>query len=296
MHDKLNHALAKVRKESAVAIPDATFDEIEFLENDKRYEEMVTLCKYIYSQYPRDFLANYFLASAYDENKQYDNAVHHFGLAIKYYSRSNADVSMFELLYDKADALNSSGRYEEALEVFSIAAAMYTANTGNYDPFIKRAAILFDHKQVTDAIKCLHDSIIKVGHTPHSYFLLASYLAEIEELDAAIEAINYLISRDTTNHMYYYYRGVLLIRLLKYENAIVDFDKALELNSTYDLSHACKGVALNNLQRFEEAKICFDKALELNPHCKLASTEKAELLGKLIGVSEPPRKKQKLEL
>jgi Tfp pilus assembly protein PilF len=60
----------------------------------------------------------------------------------------------------------------------------------------------------------------------------------------------------------------------KFDEAIQNYDKALEINRKMEEAWDNKGVALSRLGRFEEAVACYDKALELNPKNKSALRHK----------------------
>jgi tetratricopeptide (TPR) repeat protein len=63
-----------------------------------------------------------------------------------------------------------------------------------------------------------------------------------------------------------------------YESAIMCFDKAIELDSSYDSPWINKGYCLKFLGRYDEALKAFDKATTLNPLSSGAWNEKGELL------------------
>lgn len=50
-----------------------------------------------------------------------------------------------------------------------------------------------------------------------------------------------------------------------YEDAIVNYDKAIELNSSFVSAWNNKGIALSRLKRYEDAINCYDKAIEIEP-------------------------------
>ena len=52
----------------------------------------------------------------------------------------------------------------------------------------------------------------------------------------------------------------------RYREAIICFDKALEINPNYALAWSEKGICLGYLAKHEEAIECFDKSLQLNPN------------------------------
>lgn len=59
------------------------------------------------------------------------------------------------------------------------------------------------------------------------------------------------------------YRGICLDRLNRYEEALVAYDKAIELK--YPQAWAWRGYVLQELQRYKEALTSFDRAIELDP-------------------------------
>ncbi|HLO89401.1 MAG TPA: CHAT domain-containing protein, partial [Nostocaceae cyanobacterium] len=59
--------------------------------------------------------------------------------------------------------------------------------------------------------------------------------------------------------------GVALGNLGKYEEAILSFNKALQINSDYYQAWKNQGIALNNLRKYEEAILSYDKALQIKP-------------------------------
>lgn len=61
-----------------------------------------------------------------------------------------------------------------------------------------------------------------------------------------------------------------------YEDAILDYDHAINLNPSYVSAWNNKGIALYRLKRFEDAISCYDKALEVDPNHANAWYNKAK--------------------
>ena len=66
------------------------------------------------------------------------------------------------------------------------------------------------------------------------------------------------------------------------EDAIVEYDKALEIDSNYVDAYYNKGLSLSNLGRYEDAIVEYDKALEINPTMLMLITTKACLSPTLV--------------
>jgi superkiller protein 3 len=87
-------------------------------------------------------------------------------------------------------------------------------------------------------------------------------------------------------------RGIALLNLERYEEALQASEKALELSPNHSGAWCLKGIAFDKLGRYEEALQAYDKALELYPDyvdawifkldvlCKLGRDEEAQWLEK----------------
>lgn len=62
------------------------------------------------------------------------------------------------------------------------------------------------------------------------------------------------------------------------EDALIAYDKALELDPKHVSAWNNKGIVLSRLKRFEDAIICYDRAIELSPEYANAWYNKANAL------------------
>lgn len=62
------------------------------------------------------------------------------------------------------------------------------------------------------------------------------------------------------------------------EDALVAYDKVLEIDPNHVSAWNNKGIILSRLKRFEESIICYDKAIEINPEYANAWYNKANAL------------------
>ena len=84
--------------------------------------------------------------------------------------------------------------------------------------------------------------------------------------EAAIKEIDKAIELDPNNPDYHNSKGVALAQLERYEEAIKEFDEAITLNPNNPDYHNNKGNALAQLERYEEAIKEYNEAITLNPN------------------------------
>ncbi len=76
----------------------------------------------------------------------------------------------------------------------------------------------------------------------------------------------------------WYKQGNNLMTQEKNDDAIVAYDKAIELDPTHTSAWNNKGIALFRLKKYEDAISCYDKTIELNPNHANAWYNKAKAL------------------
>ncbi|MFQ5884781.1 MAG: tetratricopeptide repeat protein, partial [Thermoplasmata archaeon] len=59
-------------------------------------------------------------------------------------------------------------------------------------------------------------------------------------------------------------------RLGRFEDAVINFDKAIDLDEKYSEAWYNRGLALEALKRYEEAVGSYDRALKINPQDRMA--------------------------
>ncbi len=84
-----------------------------------------------------------------------------------------------------------------------------------------------------------------------------------EALYSFSEAIKYA-PRNSISAPLWYNKGLLLLKMHKYEESIAYFDEAIKLCGTFYGSYNNKGAALGFLGRHKEAIELFDKAIDLS--------------------------------
>lgn len=67
------------------------------------------------------------------------------------------------------------------------------------------------------------------------------------------------------DYKFYINQGIELTNKGEFDEAIVSFDKAIELNNKAELAYFSKGIAYHNLNQLQAAYESYTKAIELNP-------------------------------
>ncbi len=101
-----------------------------------------------------------------------------------------------------------------------------------------------------------------------SYFNRATRYYKEGKYEEAIKTLTLIIKSDAPDDIKvgaYNNRGLTKDSLGSYEEAIRDYDKAIELQPDYAAAYHNRGLAKNSLQRYEEAIKDYDKAIELQP-------------------------------
>ncbi len=103
-----------------------------------------------------------------------------------------------------------------------------------------------------------------------SYRLILKEDQEVNEKNAK-EAITYLkeannISPEAIN----FYRIATLEHLIlnDFDKALLNFDKAIEIDNQFEEAYTGKGYLYNDLEEYENALLNFDKAIEIEPSAK----------------------------
>jgi len=99
------------------------------------------------------------------------------------------------------------------------------------------------------------------------YYNRGDTFFDLGKFEEAIQNYDKAIELDSNvNSIYYYNRGNAYFSLGKFENAIQDYNKAIDLNPNDDLSYNNRGNAYFSLGKFEDAIQDYNKAIDLNPN------------------------------
>ncbi len=99
-----------------------------------------------------------------------------------------------------------------------------------------------------------------------AYYNSGKAKAKQGKMDEAIADYDKAIELDPKDASVYYNRGVANSKQGKYEEAIADYDKAIELDPKDASVYYNRGYAKDELKKYEEVIADYDKAIELDPN------------------------------
>ena len=107
------------------------------------------------------------------------------------------------------------------------------------------------------------------------YYNRGDTFFDLGKFEDAIQNYDKAIELDSNvNSACYYNRGTAYFSLGKFEDAIQDYNKAIDLNPNDDLSYSNRGNAYFSLGKFEDAIQDYNKAIDLNPNDDLSYNNK----------------------
>ena len=115
-----------------------------------------------------------------------------------------------------------------------------------------------------------------------------------KDFDSAKEYLNEILAITPEDDVAWNNRGIVLSKLGKPKNAVLSFDKAIEINPKVPQVWYGKGSVLMQLEKYRYALGCFYKVLDLDPANKKAEEKFVESLALLRG-GEPQKPEVKKE-
>lgn len=198
--------------------------------------------------------------------------------AIKFFDKTiNINPNCSNAYIDKGIALDALTKYQEAVKNYDIALSIDNANIRI---FINKASTLYLMKKYEDSIiEC--DKGLKLKKHSHLYNMKGASLATLGKHNEAIENYNKAIEQEPNYFDPYQNKFCPLFKLGRYEEALESINNTIELkpnHSKIDVMYTNKALVLSKLGRCEEVLESLDKALTLNPNNKTAIDGKNRVL------------------
>ena len=102
-----------------------------------------------------------------------------------------------------------------------------------------------------------------------------------DNLGVSIDLLNEILDADSDDKLALLARGSVYLKMSNAKNAIIDFGRAVEIDSEYAKAYHLRGIALETAGNDEKALKDFDKAIEIDPEYGAAYYSRATLLTKM---------------
>jgi len=191
-------------------------------------------------------------ANSYHFEKKYGKAVELYDIIL------NESPNHLGLLNNKGLALAQLEKYEEAIICYNKALKIEAKNPSVLS---NKGNVLTDLGKFKDAILCYNSAL---ETNPKFVNAITAKGTILDTPNESISLYNEALEIDPKNFAALNNKGVALIELGKFDEAILFYNKALEIQSNDDTLKN-KGNALVTLGDLKEAISCYDKALKENP-------------------------------
>ncbi|GBU25806.1 hypothetical protein R83H12_02464 [Fibrobacteria bacterium R8-3-H12] len=165
-------------------------------------------------------------------------------------------------------------------------------NKQDYRAFLLRAAIYEEKKEQKEKIICDYNKAIDIKKDfVDSYHLRGHFYFGLGEIENALKDYDKAIEIDSSyklenqNKFLYIHRGYVYFKLSKIENALKDYDKAIEIDPNYAEAYKNRGDIYLSLGKTKDAFYEYEKAYKINPNYK-AAYDSLEKLRKPIAYYE----------
>jgi len=239
--------------------------------------DAIPLLEHVLKLRPSDVTSHAMLAVIYAKDEDCASAVKHFaqagsvldaqpealqgyGACLLRLKQTDGAVRVFQqLLTSRPDDV----RCRRALAVAQLAAdkpldALTTVRPlleGNADVTTMRltSAIYEANKDTPNAVKVLHDAIVKCPTQTGLYVDFAELAMDHQSFQAGVEMVDAGLKVQPNEAQLYMARGVLYVQLADYEKAEDDFEKAERLDPTLGMSAAAQGMLANEQNQNDPA-------------------------------------------
>ncbi|GCA86366.1 TPR repeat-containing protein YrrB [Microcystis aeruginosa NIES-2522] len=194
---------------------------------------------------------------------RFEEAIKAFDEAIKQNDPKNAYLAW----YGKGLALGELGKAQPAIEALqqAINTLPKREDLKNFhSSILQQQSVVYRYlENYEQALTVINQAISLVPNNPNHYNEKWSVLSELKRYDEGLAAITQAIHL-APRALWYLNRGILYYNQQKYELALADFNKAIELNPNFAMAYNNRGTLYDDQQKYELALADYNQAIELN--------------------------------
>ncbi|WP_419547741.1 tetratricopeptide repeat protein [Microcystis sp.] len=205
-----------------------------------------------------------------------EEAIKAFDEAIK----QNDPDNVYLAWYGKGLALFELSKYQTAIE--ALQQAINTLPKGEdlknfHSSILQLQSVVYRYlENYEQALTVINQAISLVPNNPNHYNEKWGVLSELKRYDEGLAAINQAIHL-APRAAWYGNRGVLYYNQQKYELALSDYSKAIDINPNYADAYNNRGNLYKDLQKYDLALSDYSKAIDINPNDALAYNNRGNL-------------------
>ncbi|GKU23245.1 J domain-containing protein [Clostridium folliculivorans] len=284
-------------KEICYVHPDLLILEARYLICKGKLDEAKAILTDIIAKNTKDIDAYFYRGELYSRLGNLDNAYNDYN-------------KVLDIKFDDAGALLaqskcciSLGRYEQAIKCLEILNDMYHYRndfniilTSAYNFYIddilgslnknsndkglkyKLAEAYFKTSKAEESYNILKELREEADFTENMYCLLCHVLLKLKNDNLAYKTVCDALEVYEDNYELNFFKADMLDRLGKYEEAIKQYDRVININDKSSSAHNNKAYIFNIMKKYSEALVCADKAIELDTNMAHAYKNKAEAL------------------
>jgi tetratricopeptide (TPR) repeat protein len=185
------------------------------------------------------------------QGRLFDVLDHHENAISSYNKALKIKPDDYEVWKNRGSSLSKLERYEEAISSYEKALSFDPAKH-DFSIWNDQGIALQELGRYEEAINC-HFQATKIKNDDPIAWMNLELLTEITS------------NRINFNGQGFFNQGNVLLDLRRYRQAVVSYDKALEIRPDNDEAWYNRSTALFNLGRYEEAITSYDKVLQFNP-------------------------------
>ena len=137
------------------------------------------------------------------------------------------------------------------------------------------------HADVSAFIMALYSPRPGAARQANEWLEEGNTLREANHYEEALLAYERAIQLNRNYTVAYYYKGAVLYYLRRYEEALLAYERAIRLNPDYANTYIGKGLVLAKLNRYDAALATYEQAIQRDPTKHRAHHSKGQALNKL---------------
>jgi len=188
-----------------------------------------------------------------------------------------------EAVFKQAVSLDSSGKLEEAAELYKQLNSYYPNNSR---VLTNLGTIALKLGNLEEGVKLLGKSLKVEPNQPNALSNRGIALHDLNRFEEAIASYNRAIALKSDFADAYNNRGNSLHKLHRLDEALASIDRALELQPDRAETHSNRGNLLRDLNRLDEALASLDRAIALSPDYAEAYCNRGNVLQDLNRLDE----------